>query len=260
MKLTSNFINPGRSLFAFAAATLISSCSDGGGGLGAVITPIDGQWLSESGLSIDFDESFTNTRFFNRSYEIIATLDNSADPCGLDTSVGESIQFETVYDEGTVNFYVGDPQDDVLCLKGVFTDLVTLQVDTVHGDSFDVFNNSRVGVRLDLGMWVSSDRRVEMIFFEPSTVDNDNTRGVTGCVRFNGTIVDGVTGTLAGFNTVVRQNPTTGPLLSESTGEPVFSSITFVDVFTLSSIQPDGTELTLERVDEQQQTFCDDFF
>ncbi|NND89441.1 MAG: hypothetical protein HKN42_01155 [Granulosicoccus sp.] len=244
-------------------ASSLSSCG-GGGGLdlsGPVITPIDGQWLSDRGASIRFDESFTANRYFNEKYELDADLFDSAAPCELLSGDGSEWRFTANYDNGNVKFYAGDPADENLCFTGVFKSLISLQTRTLSGDTFDTFTNSRVAVRLDFGRWISADNNLELLFFEPSSVDNDDgSKAVTGCVRANGADVINVSGFMNGYDTLHQRNPAIVPLSSGSTGEPVFQSVTFVDVFTLLLVSPSGDAVLVNRVEDADTPLCESPF
>jgi len=217
-----------------------------------VITPIDGTWTDDSGISLNFDESFTANRYFNSDYELSARL-NDADPvnCGSESTT----RFEAKYISGRVEFYpedtnnLDDAAESSLCLKGEFEDLAALTITTPDNQIFGTFRNDRVAVRMDFGGGRSADGNVELAFNDPATVDNDSSREATGCVRYSDGEIVSFLGTMFGLTSGTRYPPYTDNVLSSETGQVIYSSILYKDVFTLNVTTVDGQNIVFNRIE-----------
>lgn len=236
---------------------LLNGCG-GGSGLDLysydtpVITPIDGNWVGDSGISLNFDESFTANRYFNRSYALSARLNDAQ---SVECVAESTTRFDAIYTSGRVEFYAEDLNtlDDTsgsLCLTGEFTDLATLVINTVNGEVFDTFRNDRVAVRLDFGGWRSEDGSVEMVFNDPSTIDNDSSRDAYGCLQESGAEMITVFGSMSGLNVTTRYPPNVAPLFQTDTTRIIYSSVLYTDVFTLSATTPQGQTVIFNRLEE----------
>ncbi len=240
---------------------LLSACG-GGAGLVAVlqiVTPLGGSWavVARPNEEADFDSSLDALTLFTSQLNVNLELKTDDAICG---GPGANIPLEGTLRNGDLVLHL--PGNANTCMQGTFTDLITLEAGP-PGQATQPYENDRVDVQMDLGLWVSTGGgQLKLKFTAPSSVDNDDPSPVVGCVvsvnppdEFDSDDINNPSSEMDGFDTGTRDNPTIPEIKSTLNGLTLFTQVVFQDGATLTLLDSNGDSVILHR-EEDTTTTC----
>ncbi len=243
----------------------LAACSGGGAGdIGAgipVVTPLDGQWSTDAGEAIQFGGFSSDELHFSDELNVDATIENPQFICEGAINDFGFLDLSGSIRDGYLTLFVPDTSSETPCMTGMFTDLRTLRMAAVGGLPERLFQNTRVDVDMEFGLWTSSDAgsSLRLKFESPQSVNNDSVgeNQSNGCVLVSGGDDVRFTGFMNGFDTVNSVNPVIPELVSSEPGSPViFTQLVFVDDENVRLLDADGHQRSLVRVPDVDETDC----
>ncbi len=231
------------------------------GGVIPIVTPLDGQWLTDAGEAMQFGGFSREELHFSEVLSVDVTIENPQFICEGAIADSEFLDLSGFIRAGELELFVPEASSEIPCMTGVFTDLRTLRIDPVGELSERLFQNTRVDVDMAFGLWVSSDSRglLRLKFESPQSVENDSV-GVSesnGCVLVSDGDDVNFTGLMNGFDTVNSVNPTIPELVSSEPGNPIlFTQLVFLDNESIRLIDADGHRRSLVRMPDIDETEC----
>ena len=245
----------------YLLAGLLSACGGGGAivAIVSVVTPLAGQWnVSDTDLErLNFDKVPAETVFFGLQLgevNITATVTTATNICGGGFAPGgTNIQLVGTLDNGVLMLRRQDPPNNTsTCLQGTFPDLRTIAAGP-PGQPTLLYQNDRVDVQMDLGLWVSDGNTpLKLKFNEPSgTLENNSSAFVEGCVVSVSPpdLFDSGSNNeeMKGFDTTTNAKPTIPEVRSNPGDLLLFSQVVFEDGATLTLLNSSGESVTLHR-------------
>lgn len=242
----------------------LAACSGGGAGIDAgipVVTPLDGQWSTDAGEAIRFEGFSQEELHFSDVLNVDVTIENPQFICEGAIDDFGFLDLSGSIQDGQLTLFVPESSSQTPCMTGVFTDLRTLRMAAVGELPERLFQNTRVDVDMEFGLWISSDagNSLRLKFESPQSVNNDSVgeSQSNGCILISRGNDVSYTGFMNGFDTVNSVNPVIPELVSSEAGNPVlFTQVVFVDNETVQLLDAQGHQRTLVRVPDVDETNC----
>ena len=240
---------------------LLSACGGGAAVIAivSVVTPLAGDWKVSDTEKLNFDSVPPEVVFFGLQLgevNITATVLTATNVCGGGFALatgGTNVPLVGTLDNGVLMLRREDsPNSTNTCLQGTFTDLRTISAGP-PGLPTMLYQNDRVDVQMDLGLWVSDGNApLKLKFNEPfGILANNNSAFFEGCVvsvsppdLFDS---DSSNEDMNGFVTATSAKPTIPEVRSKSSGLLLFSQVIFEDGATLTLLNSSGEPVTLHR-------------
>lgn len=269
-----NLRGKGRAATAAAALALLAAC---GGGIGelvlaAIITPLNGTWRLDGDVGkegLQFTAPAAPDHLFNATYDVTAVMLNPAQRCGAPDD-GNDLRLLGRFDNGKVVLRARDAPGQPVCVEGTFTSLIDFDATAVGARPAGRYQNSRVDVQLDLGLWADEGATVRLKFGglqrvggggNPGSIDNDEKAvPLRLCDRSPGVTKPVLEGALDGYVKAVGATPARRPVIPvvSVVGEATvrYTDLEFVDGATITLKNAGGQTVTLKRLAEAAATVC----
>jgi hypothetical protein len=243
---------------SLCAAALLAACGGGELLLLTIVTPLNGVW-QDAGTTefIQFVNPGANVYLTSSKFEVQGTLVNPVNACNGTLDVNGALPLEGTLDNGKVSFFAANTGRTSVCIEGTFTSMVRFAAAAGAGRPARNYENDRVGVDLQLGLWVSDGARVKLKFRDLNQIDND-AQGVQvdGCDVSPGVAPTNFTGFMNGFVTATGRKPTIDTLATAPGNTTLFTQVEFSDGGTLTLRDARNQPLTLHRQIETVATVC----
>jgi hypothetical protein len=237
---------------------VLSACGGGTSAIIAVIeivTPLGGDWgapLGNDDEKLDFNTNPPEDVLFASDLILQARLTTASTACG---GPATDLLLEGNLSNGELVLRL--PGSTTTCLQGEFTDLVTLEAGP-PGESRRRYENDRVDVQMQLGLWISDGSGDMKLKFEllPFAENNVTSIDVFGCDLSGSPSVE-FEGEMDGFNTTTRAKPSIPELRPTAGGASLFTQGVFVDGDTITLVKTSNNEtVTFHRQPDNPQTPC----
>lgn len=253
-------------IWTLLTISLLSACGGSGGSAFVavleIVTPLGGSWavVAKPNEELVFDSNLDAPALFTSQLNVNLELTTGEAICGGPAAniplVGTLINGDLVLRRKD------PPNNNSTCMEGTFTDLITLEAGS-PGQATQPYENDRVDVQMNLGLWVSTGGgNLKVKFIEPFSVDNDDSFRVAGCVvsanptdKFDSDDINNPSTEMEGFDTGTRVKPRIVEIKSILTGLTLFTQIVFQDGATLTLLDAQGNSVTLHR-EQDNTTTC----
>jgi hypothetical protein len=243
---------------SLCAAALVAACGGGELLLLTIVTPLNGVWQDASTTEfIQFLSPGANVYLLSSKFDVQGTLVNPVNACGGTLDGNGALPLEGTLDNGKVSFFAANTGRASVCIEGTFTSLIKLDAVAGAGRPKRSYGNDRVGIDLQIGLWVSDGGRVKLKFRDLNQIDNDAAGvQVDGCDVSPGIAVTNFTGSMDGFVTATGKKPSIATLTKSVGGATLYSQAEFADGGTLTLRDAANQPLTLHRQSETTATVC----
>ena len=218
-----------------------------------IVTPLGGDWgapLNNEDEKLDFNTNPPEDVLFASDLILQARLTTASTTCGCPAT---DLLLEGNLSNGELVLRL--PGSTTTCLQGEFTDLVTLEAGP-PGGSRQRYENDRVNVEMDLGLWISDGSGdMKLKFEQRDFVANDATNlDIAGC-DLSGIASVEFEGEMEGFNTTTRVKPSIPELRPAAGGASLYTQGVFVDGDTITLVKTSNSEtVTFHRVPDTTTT------
>jgi hypothetical protein len=247
-----------KALLAAGAAGVLAACGGGELFLLAVVTPLNGVWRLDGDPakeSLQITSPQLDGQLYLSAYEVRARMFNPADLCGGQDD-GSGLPLIGRYDNGRFVLRAENATNGPVCVDATVASLIRLNAAASATRAARFYENERVDVNLQEGLWVSATGSVKLKFDGPISVNNDQQQDVVACdVSTAGTTVV-LDGKMAGFQTASGTKPRIASLVERGQTAARYTVVEFVDGRTLSLRNAAGQDITLTRQRETTATFC----
>ncbi len=247
-----------KGLLSVVVAGAVAACGGGELLLLAVVTPLNGVWRLDgdpSKESLQIVSPQLDGQLYLSAYDVRARMLNPADLCGGQDD-GSGLPLTGRYDNGRFVLRAENASNGPVCIDATVASLIRLNAAASASRPARFYENERVDVNLQEGLWVSANGSVKLKFDGPVSVNNDQQQDVVACdVSTAGTTLV-MDGKMAGFQTGSGTKPRIAELLERGTSTARYSSVEFVDGRTITLRNAANQEVTLTRQRETTPTFC----
>ncbi len=265
MKATKSWFRKG--LLAAGAAGMLAACGGGELLLVTIVTPLNGAWRldgdsTKEGLQITSPN--INTQLFSSAYKVEATMLGAADACG-GTLNGGDLALEGDYDNGRLVLRAKGVSNAPVCVDATVASLIRLNAVASGSRPARFYQNSRVDVNLNVGLWVNEAGTVRLKFSEfqrlgggdPGSIDNGELAvPVTACDYSPGVTAPVLAGEMDGFIRSSGKKPTIAVLTVVGGTEERFKDVEFTDGATITLRNAANQAITLKRQRETTPLAC----
>jgi hypothetical protein len=259
-----------------ATAGLLAALAAGfvacGGGtellLLAVVTPLNGAWRlngdsSQEGLNINSPD--IAVQLYASRYDVQASLLNPVDYCGARDDGSGQVNLAGTYDNGRLILRAQGVANAPVCIDATVVSLIRMNAVAGGARPNRYYQNNRVDVNLDSGLWVSANGSVRLKFapFDrpgggvPVSLDNDEINvPVKVCDSSPGVSLPVLAGTMNGFVTATGEKPVIARLVVVGGTEVRFTRIEYTDGATIALRNAANQEVVLKRQRETTPSVC----
>ena len=256
-----------RTLMAAGAAGVLAACGGGELFLLAVVTPLNGAWrldgdTNQEGLQITSPQA--DVQLFSNAYDVRALMLNPADLCGGQDN-GSGLPLAGRYENGRLVLRAEGVNNAPVCFDATVASLIRMNAAASGARPARFYQNNRVDVNLDLGLWANEAGTVRLKFSglqrvaggDPGSIDNDEVDvPVTACDYSPGVTVPVLAGEMDGFIPSTGAKPTIPSLTVVNGTEERFTDIEFTDGATITLRNAAGQAITLKRQRETTPLAC----
>lgn len=246
-------------LLAVGAAGVLAACGGGELFLLAVVTPLNGAWRldgdsTQEGLQIT--SPGVDVQLFSSAYDVRATMLNPADLCGGQDN-GSGLPLVGRYDNGRIVLRAEGVNNAPVCVDATVASLIRMNAAASGLRPARFYQNSRVDVNLNLGLWTNEAGTVRLKFSSFFSVDNDTQDSpITACDVSPGQTAVTLDGVLDGFQTATATRPRIEALTEAGQAVARYTAVEFVDGATITLRNAAGQVVTLKRQREATPTTC----
>lgn len=256
-----------KGLLAAGVAGMLAACGGGELFLLAVVTPLNGAWRldgdsTKEGLQIT--SPAIDVQLFSSAYDVRATMLNPADLCGGQDN-GSGLALAGRYDNGRIVLRAEGVNNAPVCVDATVASLIRMNAAASASQPARFYQNSRVDVNLNVGLWANEAGTVRLKFSEfqrlgggdPGSIDNDE-QGVpvTACDYSPGVTVPVLAGEMDGFIRSSGKKPTIAVLTVVGGTEQRFRDVEFTDGATITLRNANNQTITLKRQRETTPLAC----
>ncbi len=242
-----------------AIVALLAACGGADLVLLTIVTPLNGLWslngdASQEGLQ--FQAPRAEEHLFSARYDVTAAMLNPSDLCGAPDDGSGQLALVGTFDNGDVVLRARDAPGQPVCVQGRIGSLIRFDAVATGARPARFYQNSRVDVRLDLGLWVSENGATRLKFSPYASVDNDTQDDpLQACDVSAGApvVLDGL---IDGYQTATNTRPTIGALVPVGQTAARFTDVVFADGATITLRSAGGAAITLKRQRETTPTTC----
>lgn len=256
-----------KGLLAAGAAGVLAACGGGELFLIAVVTPLNGAWRldgdsNQEGLQITSPS--IDVQLFSSAYDVRATMLNPADLCGGQDN-GSGLPLTGRYDNGRIVLRAEGVNNAPVCVDATVASLIRMNAAASGSRPARFYQNSRVDVNLNVGLWANEAGTVRLKFSEfqrpgggdPGSIDNDELDvPVTACDYSPGVTVPVLAGEMDGFIRSAGAKPSIPSLTVVNGTEVRFTNVEFTDGATITLRNAAGQTVTLKRQRETTPLAC----
>lgn len=256
-------------VLALAAAAVLAAC--GGGAellLLAVVTPLNGAWRldgdsTKEGLQIV--SPGVDVQLFASEYDVRANMLNPADFCGARDDGSGQLALTGRYENGRIVLRAQGVANAPICFDGTVASLIRMDAAATGSRPARYYQNRRVDVNLDLGLWVNEGGSVRLKFSpfqrvgggDPGSIDNNEKDApLRVCDLSPGVTVPVLAGTMNGFVESSGTKPRIAALTVVGGSEVRFTDVEFSDGATITLRNAAGRTVTVKRQRESTPTTC----
>lgn len=246
---------------ALVATAVLAAC---GGGIGelilvTIVTPLNGAWRLDGDTTregLQFVTPGPEVHLFTSKFDVTANLLNPSDLCGAPDDGSGQLALVGSFDNGKVVLRTRDaPQS--LCIEGSITSLIRFEAVATGARPLRAYENSRVDVQMDLGLWVSDGGGTRLKFSVFNSIDNETQDSpIQACDVSPGVTPVVLDGLFDGFLKAQGKRPFIDALTEPGQAVPRFTEIEYVDGATITLRQAGGQAITLRRQREASPSEC----